>query len=180
EDRQHDRALALEPPGLFVVFNAVEDMADVVEPDGVAAAVRDDHRRIRLRLHQLAVGLHDKRLVAVHRARRQVDVRVRNGRRHFVDPDAVRGELLRIDIDANCFSSGSATADAIVSGLAPGMPALTLMVGKSIVGRSLTGSWRYAIAPNTMTPSMMSVVVTGRLMNSADTFMASPSLRSSS
>ena len=83
-------------------------------------------------------------------------------------------------IRPNMRSSGIATADAIVSGLAPGMPALTLMVGKSIVGRSLTGSWRYAIAPNTMTPSMMSVVVTGRLMNSADTFMASPSLRSSS
>ena len=83
-------------------------------------------------------------------------------------------------IDANCFSSGSATADAIVSGLAPGSPALTLMVGKSIVGRSLTGSNRYAIAPNTMTPSMMSVVVTGRLMNTADKFMTSPSARSNS
>ena len=41
------------------------------------------------------------------------------------------------------------------------------MVGKSTVGRSLTGSCRYAIAPNTMMPSMISVVVTGRLMKSA-------------
>ena len=41
---------------------------------------------------------------------------------------------------ANCFSSGSATADAMVSGLAPGRPACTWMVGKSTVGRSLTGS----------------------------------------
>ena len=31
---------------------------------------------------------------------------------------------------ANCFSSGSATADAIVSGLAPGRLACTWMVGK--------------------------------------------------
>ena len=83
-------------------------------------------------------------------------------------------------IDANCFSRGSATADAMVSGLAPGRPAFTLIVGKSIVGRSLTGNCRYAIAPNTMMPSMMSVVVTGRLMNSADKFMASPSPRPSS
>jgi len=31
----------------------------------------------------------------------------------------------------NCFSSGSATEDAIVSGLAPGSDALTLIVGVS-------------------------------------------------
>ena len=42
----------------------------------------------------------------------------------------------------NCFSSGVATAAAIVAGLAPGSPALTLMVGKSTFGRSLTGSSR--------------------------------------
>ncbi len=39
----------------------------------------------------------------------------------------------------NCFSSGVATALAIVSGLAPGTLALTWMVGKSTLGRSLTG-----------------------------------------
>ena len=64
---------------------------------------------------------------------------------------------------ANCFSSGSATADAMVSGLAPGRPACTWMVGKSTVGRSLTGSSWYDITPNTVMPSMMSVVVIGRL-----------------
>ena len=58
-------------------------------------------------------------------------------------------------IVANCFSSGSATADAIVSGLAPGRLALTWIVGKSTVGRSLTGSMRYAITPKTTMPSMM-------------------------
>ncbi len=42
----------------------------------------------------------------------------------------------------NCFSSGVATAEAIVSGLAPGRPADTEMVGKSTFGRSLTGSCR--------------------------------------
>ena len=39
----------------------------------------------------------------------------------------------------SCFSSGVATAAAIVSGLAPGRFALTLIVGKSTDGRSLTG-----------------------------------------
>ena len=40
----------------------------------------------------------------------------------------------------NCFSRGVATAAAMVSGLAPGRLADTEMVGKSTVGRSLTGS----------------------------------------
>ena len=42
----------------------------------------------------------------------------------------------------NCFSSGVATVAAIVAGLAPGRIAVTLMVGKSTFGRSLTGSLR--------------------------------------
>ncbi len=42
----------------------------------------------------------------------------------------------------NCFSSGMATADAMVSGVAPGRLAETRMVGKSTLGRSLTGSSR--------------------------------------
>ena len=39
----------------------------------------------------------------------------------------------------NCFSSGRATVEAMVSGLAPGRLAETEMVGKSTLGRSLTG-----------------------------------------
>ncbi len=42
----------------------------------------------------------------------------------------------------NSFSSGVATDDAMVSGLAPGSEADTEMVGKSTFGRSLTGSSR--------------------------------------
>src|SRR5262245_32484228 len=42
----------------------------------------------------------------------------------------------------NWFSSGVATDDPIVSGLAPGRLAVTSSVGKSTFGRSLTGSER--------------------------------------
>jgi len=42
----------------------------------------------------------------------------------------------------NCFSSGVATADAMVSGLAPGSCALTWMVGKSMLGSVDTGNSR--------------------------------------
>ncbi|MEY4941284.1 MAG: hypothetical protein RL409_1361 [Gemmatimonadota bacterium] len=42
----------------------------------------------------------------------------------------------------SCCSSTVATADAIVSGVAPGRLAFTTMVGKSMFGRSLTGRMR--------------------------------------
>src|ERR1051325_2403812 len=45
----------------------------------------------------------------------------------------------------NFFSGGVATADAIVSGLAPGRLAFTVIVGKSTVGKSLTGRRPYAL-----------------------------------
>ena len=65
----------------------------------------------------------------------------------------------------NCFSSGSATAAAMVSGLAPGSVALTWMVGKSTLGRSLTGNRRYANTPKIRIAAMISVVVMGRRIN---------------
>ena len=79
----------------------------------------------------------------------------------------------------NCFSRGKATAAAIVSGAAPGSDALTWMVGKSTVGRSLTGNCWYAIAPNTMMPSMSRIVVTGRWMKTSEGFMVPPLWRPS-
>src|SRR6266498_4175486 len=69
------------------------------------------------------------------------------------------------------FSSGVATPDAIVSALAPGKLALTVMVGKSTVGRSLTGRDLYPMMPKMRIPSMTRVVVTGRRMKSAEMFM---------
>ncbi len=45
-------------------------------------------------------------------------------------------------IAENSFSSGVATAEAMVSGLAPGSPAVTWMVGKSTLGNCATGSCR--------------------------------------
>ena len=50
--------------------------------------------------------------------------------------------LSRPAIVVNCFSSGVATAEAIVSGLAPGSAAVTWIVGKSTFGRSETGRSR--------------------------------------
>ena len=74
----------------------------------------------------------------------------------------------------NCFSSGVATADAIVSGLAPGRLALTVMVGKSTVGKSLTGRRWYAVIPKNRIPTITRIVVTGRRMNSSEKLIAPP------
>ena len=73
----------------------------------------------------------------------------------------------------NCFSSGVATAEAIVSGEAPGRAAETWIVGKSTFGRSDTGSNRYPMIPKRRIPSMTSVVMTGRRMKISAMFMPS-------
>src|SRR5207344_387116 len=70
----------------------------------------------------------------------------------------------------NWFSSGVATDDAIVSGLAPGSWAVTRSVGKSTFGRSLTGSERYATMPNSAIAAMSRLVAIGRLMKPSEIF----------
>ena len=70
----------------------------------------------------------------------------------------------------NCFSSGVATAVAIVSGLAPGNDALTEMVGKSTAGKSETGNDRYASVPKNASPNVSSAVPTGRRTNGSEMF----------
>ena len=81
--------------------------------------------------------------------------------------------LSRPAIVVNCFSSGVATDDAIVSGEAPGRDAETWIVGKSTFGRSETGRSRYAITPKTRRLAITSVVMTGRRMKISERFMTS-------
>src|ERR1035438_6490105 len=71
----------------------------------------------------------------------------------------------------NCRSRGVATEEAIISALAPGNPALMLMVGKSTWGRGDAGSTEEAIAPAIAMATVSSVVATGRRMNGVETLM---------
>src|ERR1017187_8765419 len=71
----------------------------------------------------------------------------------------------------NLFSSGVATADAMVSGLAPGRLAVTSRVGKSTFGKSLTASERYATPPNRAMAAISRLVAIGRSMNVWEIFM---------
>ena len=77
-----------------------------------------------------ARGARDHRL---HVLRGGVDVAVRSNCSVMLVLPWTLLELIDVTpaIVENCFSSGVATADAIVSGLAPGRLALTWMVGKS-------------------------------------------------
>ena len=76
----------------------------------------------------------------------------------------------------NWRSSGAATEVAMVSGLAPGRFAETLIVGNSTCGRAATGrNWK-ATTPTSVTPIVNNVVATGRWMNVAEMFMPGPCL----
>ena len=72
----------------------------------------------------------------------------------------------------NWRSSGCATAEAMVSGLAPGKDADTLMVGKSTLGSGATGKRGKATRPVSATAIIRSEVATGRRMKGAEIFMA--------
>ncbi len=67
-------------------------------------------------------------------------------------------------ISENCRSSGVATLEAMVSGLAPGRLPLTCRVGKSTSGRAATGRLKKATRPKTRKAAAISEVATGRRM----------------
>src|SRR5579885_391631 len=79
-------------------------------------------------------------------------------------------------IIVNWRSSGVATAEAMVSGLAPGRLAETTSVGKSTLGKSLTGSARYASTPNSAIASMIRLVAMGRRMKCAEISKSVPQM----
>src|SRR3954454_22494922 len=74
----------------------------------------------------------------------------------------------------NWRSSGVATADAIVSGLAPGRLAWTWRVGKPTWGRGATGSRVKARTPAMASAAVRREVAKGRLINGAERFTKTP------
>ncbi len=68
-------------------------------------------------------------------------------------------------------SSGDAMEEAMVSGSAPGRPAITTMVGMSTEGSGEIGRKRYATTPASIRPMASSIVPTGRRMNGLEKSM---------
>src|SRR5580698_7837741 len=95
-----------------------------------------------------------------------------NCRVTLVDPSEL-DEVISVTaaILPNWRSSGVATEDAMVAGLAPGKLALTEMVGNSTSGSGETGKIRYAAAPARVIAATNSVVATGFRMNGSEIFM---------
>src|SRR6476646_5745457 len=87
----------------------------------------------------------------------------------LVDPSPLE-EVICVTpaIRPNWRSRGVATAEAMVSGLAPGRPAPTPIVGKSTCGNGATGRKRNATAPERKMAKVSSDVATGRRMNGAE------------
>src|SRR3981189_1943062 len=71
----------------------------------------------------------------------------------------------------NWRSRGVATAEAMVSGLAPGRPAPTPMVGKSTRGSAPRWKQGAAIAPERKIAMVISDVATGRRMKALGTLL---------
>src|SRR5690242_12167180 len=69
---------------------------------------------------------------------------------------------------ANWRSSGAATDDAMVSGLAPGSDADTEIAGKSTCGSAATGRKLYAMQPEIPNAAASSAVPAGRSIKTAD------------
>ena len=62
----------------------------------------------------------------------------------------------------------------MISGLAPGSCAATVMVAKSTCGKEATGSFTNAMQPAMMIATVIRMVATGRLMKKADRFTEAP------
>src|SRR3954465_127920 len=96
-----------------------------------------------------------------------------NSRVIWVEPSELTDVIDdRPAIIENWFSSGVATDDPIVSGLAPGSCAVTSRVGKSTFGRSDTGSERYATRPKSAIAAISRLVAIGRRMKPSEMFIA--------
>ena len=95
-----------------------------------------------------------------------------NSRVNEVEPNVLVDEIdIRPAMVENCFSSGSATEEAIVSGAAPGRLAETLITGVLYEGRAATGILLHAASPAITSATFSSTVITGRRMNSSVIFI---------
>ena len=100
--RKHERRFCPEPRGRLIVLDVIENFADVLEVHRASVAPRDGDATIIGRFEKLTVrlnGVGSER--SVENAGRKIDVAAAHGIHHFVDADAARRELPRIDLNAH-------------------------------------------------------------------------------
>src|SRR5690625_163322 len=90
-----------------------------------------------------------------------------------VEPSELREVICdRPEIAPSDCSSGVATLEAMVSGLAPGRLALTVIMGKSICGKRATGKKSRARTPTASMARQYRVLATGRKIKILKPFTA--------
>ena len=100
---QDEARFAAVPSHGLIVFDVIHDFAELAETNGMSVAIRDDDLRIVGRFEELSVRLH--RVVRVRAGKDtggKVDVVCANRAHDFVDADAARGQLARIELRAHC------------------------------------------------------------------------------
>src|SRR5437868_14911612 len=92
------------------------------------------------------------------------------------DPPVLLNDVISVipAIRPKLLSSGAVTADAMVSGAAPGRFAFALIVGYSTCGRGATGRKKKANAPIRASARVSNDVATGLLMNGVEMLIRSP------
>src|SRR5208283_5391260 len=103
-------------------------------------------------------------------------LRFKSNCRVTFDPPRLLDEVISVTaaMRPNWRSKGVATDEAMISGLAPGKPALTEIVGKSTWGSGDTGRRRKATAPASDTAMIRRVVAIGLRMKGSEIFMTYP------
>ena len=101
------------PAGVPRVFDAVVDVGDFAQAHRAAVAVGHRNRAVLVGRHELPARLHDEvALRSVERARRPVHVGAGDGLRDLVDANLPRGQLRRVDVDADGEFLGAEDVDA--------------------------------------------------------------------
>ena len=100
--RENHAAHAVEPGDGLVVFDAVDHVAELLEPNRQSIAISDDQRPVSGGVRQLSARLNRERLLLpVQPAGRQIDVALLNRALHFVDADVPRHQRVRIQLHAH-------------------------------------------------------------------------------
>ena len=97
--RQHDGAVVVEPACHLVILHTVENPSQFLQANRATLPISDNQGTKTRRVLKLPAGLHREHLVfSVKRARGQVHIPRADGGMHFVNADAERCQLARIEL----------------------------------------------------------------------------------
>src|SRR5207245_2142473 len=106
--RQNFGALVVIPVRYFIVFDAVDHVAQIVQVHRGAVPIGNDKAPVGGSVQQLSIGLHRVRLMgACQDTGGQINVGALDRRLDLVDSDMADGELLRINLNPHRIRLGA-------------------------------------------------------------------------